>query len=468
MSNDKEMIVTRNPTPAVVVRHSSNVTFRVLVVLAAAIALLSSLGLIAARPRPAQANGVGTIFVANEAGNSVSVIEHIGNAVLATINVGGAPQAIAFTGDGRFALIANRGSSTLSQIDRDLYEVTATVRVEGTLVDIAAPAGTTLTAVADATNNRLIVVDSAGATVRTIPLPGRPIAQAADRSGRSPGRVYVSVPENVVVVNVVTGEFLGTIAVGGQPGDLSLNPAGSQLFVSLPAAGQIAIVDTAESRALGTIFTGPSPAGSAVSRDGSHLYVANAGANTVSVIEVSPRRVVHTIEVGANPRDVALSPDGGPFAYVANAGANTVSVIDLARNMVVKTVPVGSRPVAINVAAVPPGPGFFLTAGASMSADPAGALGQSSATSAADGRDGEPVADSQPLSRTASTGGTNQGGPSIVPIELPQTGQAVLPANSGHATLVIALLLTIATACLFAAATLMWSVRKPVDAPSRR
>src|SRR5688500_20217053 len=76
---------------------------------------------LALAPVPASANGIGTIFVANERSNNVSVIEHATNSVLANIQVGNGPRSISFTRDGRFTLVANRTAGSLSIIDRDQY-----------------------------------------------------------------------------------------------------------------------------------------------------------------------------------------------------------------------------------------------------------------------------------------------------------------------------------------------------------
>ncbi|NDF40086.1 MAG: YncE family protein, partial [Proteobacteria bacterium] len=98
---------------------------------------------------PAGANGVGTVYVANEGSGSVSVIEHVGNTVLVTVPVGPAPRGVAVTPDGRIAFVANSGNGTVSAIDRDYYQVSNTTRVGKAPEAVVAPADATFSMVAE-------------------------------------------------------------------------------------------------------------------------------------------------------------------------------------------------------------------------------------------------------------------------------------------------------------------------------
>src|SRR6266542_6730364 len=170
----------------------------------AALIVLALVAALALRPAPAHANGIGTIFVANERSNNVSVIEHVSNTVLANIQVGNGPHAVSFTRDGRFALVANRSAGSLSIIDRDAYQTSATVRVGGSAEDVDSPADTTFSIVADGAASQLSIVDSAGATIRNIATPAKPISIATDRGAR---RTYVVMAgsESLAVFDATSG-----------------------------------------------------------------------------------------------------------------------------------------------------------------------------------------------------------------------------------------------------------------------
>jgi YVTN family beta-propeller protein len=408
---------------AAVTQYPVRIARRHLVAFLVAVAILALVATLALRPQTARANGIGTIFVANERANTVSVIEHAGNTVLASIPVGAGPRAVDFTRDGRFALVANRGAGTISMIDRDQYQVAATVRASTTAEDISAPLDATFSVLADGAGRQLAVVDSAGATVRTIQTPGRPLAIAADRGGR---RTYVSIESgDVAVYDATSGSHLGNIAVGGSPGHITLTPDGAVAYVSLPANGAVAIVDAPAGRLVATVPTAAGAAGSALTRDGRQLLVANSAANNVTIVDLASRQPAGTIAVGTGPQDVAVSPDGSPYAYVANTGADTVSVIDLSRRTVSKTLRVGQGPISIAVASVP-GPGVPM-----QPSGQAGAAGQGGPGLGAPAGDaaGQVFTTGQQGGSTApATGGTQQGGVSVQPAQLPNTGAAEVAA----------------------------------------
>src|SRR5262245_15769972 len=160
----------------------------------------------------------------------------------------------------------------------------------------------------------------------------------------------------------------GTIPVSGgaEPSGLSLNPAGTRLFVALNQTHQVAVIDTATRQILTRVPVGVFPYTTVGSADGSKVYVSNWGgkvpgptdftdgqfpvvvdrrtgipvSGTVSVIDAASNTVAKTIEVGLHPNGMALSPRGDRV-YVTNANSDTVSVIDTATDAVVKTLHVG-------------------------------------------------------------------------------------------------------------------------------
>src|SRR5262245_15164588 len=160
----------------------------------------------------------------------------------------------------------------------------------------------------------------------------------------------------------------GTIPVSGgpEPSGLSLNPAGTRLYVALNQTHQVAVIDTATRQILTRVPVGVFPYTTIGSADGSKVYVSNWGgkvpgptdftdgqfpvvvdrrtgipvSGTVSVIDAASNTVAKTIEVGLHPNGMALSPRGDRV-YVTNANSDTVSVIDTATDAVVKTLHVG-------------------------------------------------------------------------------------------------------------------------------
>lgn len=300
-------------------------------------------------PRPAAANGVGTVFVTHERSNTVTIVEHVGNTVLTTLAVGGPPSGVTFTGDGRLALVANGDAGTLSLIDRDLYQVTGSVRVGGSGSAVAAPVDESFWITADAANNRLVVHDAAGAPLRTMAVPGKPIALA---TGRGP-RVYALVEgsDQLAVFDARTGAPQPSLPLGGPSTALALSPDGATAFVSQPARNAIAVVDTAAPRAPISVPLSETPAGLALGPE-NRLYVAVPRVNSLFVVDIAARRVSGRIPVGNQPQGVGVSTEQGAFAYVANSADDSVSVVDLTAQVVVKTIAVGTGPGNVTVAHV--------------------------------------------------------------------------------------------------------------------
>lgn len=299
------------------------------------------------RPPSVAANGVGTIFVVNEAGGSVSILEQVGHTVLETIAVDAGPASVAFSPDGRVALVASHDAGTITLIDRDVYETTGSIRVGGALTAIAAPPGLAQLFVADALGQRIAVLDAAGQVVRSIPVPGQPIALVAENTGR---RLYVLTAGGgqVLIFDGPTGAAAGAVTVGTGGRYMALSPDAGTLYVSNPSANLVFVVDPAATQVSAQIGGEGEPSGLAVSPDGRQLFVANAAGNSLLVVDTLTRLPRRSVPTGTAPRAVSVSPDGRS-AYVANAGSNNVTIIDTARLDVVKSVPVGAAPIAVGV-----------------------------------------------------------------------------------------------------------------------
>jgi len=75
--------------------------------------------------------------VANQGGNTVSVINTTSNLVTATITVGSNPAGLAITAAGDFVYVANSGSDNVSIISTATNTVVGTVSVGDTPMHIA-------------------------------------------------------------------------------------------------------------------------------------------------------------------------------------------------------------------------------------------------------------------------------------------------------------------------------------------
>ena len=142
--------------------------------------------------------------------------------------------------------------------------------------------------------------------------------------------VYVgseSYPNNsLTVISSATNTITGTIAVTGPANSLltaiAINPAGTEMFVTLQTA--VAVVNLSTQRTVADIALSGAE-GIAVNPNGSAAYATNgfhggaAHSNTVSVISTSTNTVTRTYTGFTEPTNLTVNPAGTEL-YVSSVG----------------------------------------------------------------------------------------------------------------------------------------------------
>ena len=146
-------------------------------------------------------------YVANNSGNSVSVVNLTTNAVVATIPVGSFPYGVAVNQAGTLAYVTNAGANTVSIISTATKAVTGTLTLTGLSgpMDIAlTPNGKT--AYVSCGNNTVAVINTVAKTFKTITVQN-PIGLAVTPNGAF---VYVvsSGPGKVLAISTLTNSGL--------------------------------------------------------------------------------------------------------------------------------------------------------------------------------------------------------------------------------------------------------------------
>lgn len=194
--------------------------------------------------------------------------------------------------------------------------------------------------------------------------------------------------DGIAVVDTVTQKVVQVLHAGSDPEQFALSPDGSKLFVANEDAATISVVDVSSGSIVERVPVGREPEGVGITPDGRWVLVTNESDNSVSVIDTRTLKIVKAVQVGKRPRDVAFTADGraayvsGEFdssvyrmalpqgepvervlqlrkearpmalvldskrgrLYVSTGRGGTVAVIDSATYKLLAEVPVGTRP----------------------------------------------------------------------------------------------------------------------------
>ncbi len=317
------------------------------------------------------------VFVADEAGGTISVLDHPSMSRIATIDLtevrdgstmAFAPHNVQVAPDGRSVWVVapavadpsdphgHGGTEPLEEavvLDPQTLEVRARIDL-GTGLHVAHVVLDPESRFAYVTANEASAVLRIDA--RTYEVVGRYQLGA----GHAPhglryceGHLYVANMDghSLSIIEPNAGEIV-EVPVGGVAVQTACVPGGRFVFASLYDTREVVRYDIA-SREITRI---PLPVGSEgpvqlyPTPDGSTLYVCDQGllldrpaSNRLYEIDVSSATVAATITVGAGAHGVVVSDDG-LTAFVSNIADASVSIIDTQARRVVATVPVGQRP----------------------------------------------------------------------------------------------------------------------------
>lgn len=302
---------------------------------------------------PIDMQSLTSVFVTNNADNTVSIIDAPTNTVIATIPVGSSPVGVAVNPVTKRAYVANFESSDVSVLD------TVTNIALGAPISVGGGKATPYGIAVNPNNNRIYVtneynggdiywIDGATNTPGTISVtpaysfgvaihPNTNIAYVVDW-----GWVYtVDTNTNMVVGSEreVSGGYASAFGA-------AIDPVANIVIVT-DTGGNLNFIDSSDG--VTTLAVGEtSLEGVAIDKNTHRAYVANNGGDSVLVVDIISHTVVNEIPVGTAPLGVAIDP-ATKRVYVANSGSNNVSVIDTTTNTVIATIPVGNTPKGVAI-----------------------------------------------------------------------------------------------------------------------
>lgn len=268
------------------------------------------------------------VYVANSAGNTVSVIDTASNSITATIPVGDGPVAVAVSPDSHFVYVANKRGGTVSVIDAVARQIIDTMPAGAAPTGIAVSADGTRIYVTtiDGTGGGVVVVfdgtDNSGVgAIRQV--GDRPAGLAVSPDGT---RLYVASLNGLAVVDTSLLAVVDFVDLPGQPYSVAINLNGQRVYVTGNGLSDVlSVIDTGSLDILETQPVGGGIGGLALSSDGEFLYLTSSVDNLLVAIDNDSAG--KTISLLGSPTRVAVSPDG-LHLYVTDYRANTVSVVD--------------------------------------------------------------------------------------------------------------------------------------------
>jgi YVTN family beta-propeller protein len=291
----------------------------------------------------------GTLFVTNTKSDSVSVIDTDTFEVTATIPVGrGKPNRIVFHPEGKLAWIVYDKSHDLGVIDAETRKLVKRVKIGGNPYNLNfTPDGRHLLVLdwsSDTSSDEVIFYDLQAEKIDgRVEVSTWPAHSVFSRDGK---RLYVSgeTAGDLTVIDVATRTVVARhVHGGGDAMGLALTADGKILYAAAGENKTIVKIDTATSKPVGTIAVPGIVHESTLTPDGRFLYATLRKGNRIVVVDTATDKIVTTITQKGYPDLVTMEPNGR-YALVTNRWADLVSVIDLTTHMQVRTIPVGKAP----------------------------------------------------------------------------------------------------------------------------
>ena len=299
---------------------------------------------------PALADIPPRVWVPNERGGKVVVIDPATFEIVDRLEVGAYPEHVTPSWNGQVLYVNNMNSDSMSIIDPRSGTITGEVRVPAPYNLYFTPDGTRAIVVADMLRGApedenglrfysypafeelaFVPVPWAGADHLDFSADGRRLFLSCEYSAR------------VVVVDVESMEIEKTIVVGGFPTDVRLSPDGTRVFVANQLEHGLTVIDAGSGDIVDFVKLAKGSHGLALSRDARALYVTNRIAGSVSVIDVETFAVLATWSIGGSPDMIAVSADGSQL-WISNRWDRTVVVLDSADGRIIRTIETGAYP----------------------------------------------------------------------------------------------------------------------------
>ena len=257
--------------------------------------------------------------------------------------VRGAPVEAAVAPDGRHVYVSNysmygpgygrEGSDTCSPASGYDDSVVYRVDVRTLRIDRVIPVGSVPKYLTVTPDGRWLLVSNwcsysvsvvdlrSGREVARVPVGAYPRGLAVDPSSRT---AYVAVmgAGRLAVLDLRTRTVTRTIpGVGRGPRHLVIAPDGRTLWVTVNGSARVVRLALPSGDVIGRVSTGAAPRTMALAPDGRSLYVVNYESDTVSKVRTRDLAVLQTVGTDRHPIGVTVDPGTGDIWVASYAGS---------------------------------------------------------------------------------------------------------------------------------------------------
>ena len=300
--------------------------------------------------------GTGSVWVADQEGDSLTVLDAATNAVATTVTGLKHPHNVQVSRDGS-RVYAVTGDNRVVAIDATNYTV-----------DAVAPTGPAPAHVIEAPNDKVYVTNADDGTVSVYQTAGLTPVGRIDLGGMPHGLRAADDGSVVVVANTSAGTLdlidpttdqrSGEVPVGSQPAQVAVSADGRYAYAGVTGPPAVVKVDLDSQTVIGSVPVSAAPVQLYLTPDDATVLSADQGTSdqpgdTVSVIDTAAMTVRGAVGTGSGPHGVVIDTSG-TRAWVTDTYDNTVTVIDLDTLSAVATVAVGAAPNGISYASYPP------------------------------------------------------------------------------------------------------------------
>jgi YVTN family beta-propeller protein len=287
-------------------------------------------------------------YIANSGDSTVSVIDTSSNDYIKKISLcdgscpenGLMPYGVAVSKNGSRVYVSNQSGNSVSVIDALTDPLNPTVINTLSHASLSTPSGIAI----NPAGTRLYVANIGTGTVSVFDTTATPpvfvtsigVGTAPEGVAVHPDGTYVYVANSgsnsVSVINTATNLVVATWPVGAYPMGLAVKIAGINvhLYVANMDAGTVTVMNAGNGGTYATVTVGSNPFGVVLSPDYSKAYVTNSGyaSDSISVINTTTYAVTNIpLGTALAPMGIALTPNGAGL-YAANNLGNSVSVLN--------------------------------------------------------------------------------------------------------------------------------------------